>query len=84
MSSAEYHFPQSTLASTKSMRPKLFKRATAVSSGGSMDIFLGDSLYTLKKSAFNVIDEKCHLEKFERCKVTFCSVRLCVFNEFSR
>lgn len=67
-STQQRHYPKSTLASTKSLRPKLYQRQTAAPSGNDMDVFVGNSIYTLRRSAFNTIDERCHLEKFERTK----------------
>lgn len=72
----EPHYPIRTLASTKSLRPKPYKRPTILSNVELEDeeIFLNRSIKTLQTGTFLQIHTKCQLDKHERLVFEhFCS-----------
>jgi len=61
--------PKRTLASTKSLRPKPFKRSDPLNFDvEDEELFLARSIHTLKTGTFLEIHTKCQLDKHERFK----------------
>lgn len=69
----EPHYPIRTLASTKSLRPKPFKRQDIIVNYDLEDeeIFLNRSISTLQNGTFLEIHTRCQLDKHERCECDF-------------
>jgi hypothetical protein len=63
---SESTFPVSTLASTKSLRPKPFKRLAITTDSHEDEIFLSKSIETLKNGTFLQIHTKCLLDAHEK------------------